>query len=196
MTANNPSTLPPEMPVVAAAKGFIDMLMEKPCNVQLSLREQNNIKTWARLAATLRTKVDRETHGQREIASEPIVEVPARLIGQLTKLYICATIVLGIDRPNETVDRLVAKVVRDIIDFKSARLRICRHIMKRPFSRDELVTATDLSIERVNRELQDMMALRMLYGHQVDSSSGLGRKVLKVQLSPELTASLQHIGFE
>jgi hypothetical protein len=196
MTAHNPSTLPPEMPVVAAAKGFIDMLMEKPCNVQLGLREQTNIKTWARLAATLRTKVDRETHGQREIASEPIVEVPARLIGQLTKLYMCAPVVLGLDRPNETVDRLVAKVTRDIIDFKSPRMKICRHIMKKPFSRDELVTVTDLSIERVNRELQDMMALRMLYGHKTDSSSGLGRKVLRVQLSPELTASLQHIGFE
>jgi hypothetical protein len=196
MVANNPSTLPPEMPVVAAAKGFIDSLMEKNCTVQLGQREQQNIKTWARLAATLRTKVDRENFGQREVASEPIVEVPARLIGQLTKLYICATIVLGIDKPNETVDRLVAKVVRDIIDFKSPRMRICRHIMKRPFSRDELVQATDLSIERVNRELQDMMLLRMLYGVASDSSSGLGRKVLKVQLTPELTASLQHIGFE
>ncbi len=196
MVANNPSTLPPEMPVVAAAKGFIDLLMEKNCTVQLGQREQQNIKTWARLAATLRTKVDRENFGQREVASEPIVEVPARLIGQLTKLYICATIVLGIDKPNETVDRLVAKVVRDIIDFKSPRMRICRHIMKRPYSRDELVQATDLSIERVNRELQDMMLLRMLYGVASDSSSGLGRKVLKVQLTPELTASLQHIGFE
>ena len=118
------------------------------------------------------------------------------MIGQLTKLYMCAPVVLGLDRPNETVDRLVAKVTRDIIDFKSPRMKICRHIMKKPFSRDELVTVTDLSIERVNRELQDMMALRMLYGHKTDSSSGLGRKVLRVQLSPELTASLQHIGFE
>lgn len=68
--------------------------------------------------------------------------------------------------------------------------------MKAFRSRDELVDRTDLPIERVNRELQDLMALRLLYGEQAESTSGLGRKVLKVRLSPEITKSLQHIGFE
>jgi hypothetical protein len=195
-SAINPSTLPPEMPVVAAAKGFIELLMDKPCNTQLDAQHQQNIKIWARLAATLRTKVDRETFGQREIASEPVVEVAARLIGQLTKLYMCAPVVLGIDRPNQLVDEIVTKVVRDIIDYKSPRMKICRHIMKAAHSRDELVERTDLPIERVNRELQDLMALRLLYGEQSSSTSGLGRKVLKVRLHPDITKSLQHIGFE
>jgi len=196
MVANNPSTLPPEMPVVAAAKGFLDMLMDKPCNVQLGLREQQNIKTWAKLAATLRTKVDRETFGQREIASEPIIEVPARLIGQLTKLYMCAPVVLGLDRPNALVDQLVAKVVRDIIDFKSPRMRICKLIMKQPHSRDELVDKLEMSIERVNRELQDLVALRLVFAHKHDSASGMGRKVLRVTLHPNLTEGLEHLGFQ
>lgn len=195
-SAINPSTLPPEMPVVAAAKGFIELLMEKNCNTQLDMEHQQNIKIWARLAAALRTKVDRENFGQREIASQPIIEVAARLIGQLTKLYMCAPVVLGLDRPNHLVDQLVMKVVKDIIDFKSARMMICKHIMTTPRSRDELVNLTNLPIERVNRELQDLLALRLLFGHQTDSASGLGRKVLQVQLAPEITKSLQHIGFD
>jgi len=194
--ANNPSALPPETPVIAAAKGFIDRLMQQNINVQLGMREQENIKKFARLAATLRTKVDRENNRGNEIASEPIIEVPARLIGQLTKLYICATVVLGIDRPNETVHRLVSKVVRDIIDYKSYRMRICRHIMTQPRSRDDLVQVTDMSIERVNRELQDLIALKLVYGYRTPSNSGIGRHVLKFQLNQPLVELLQYIGFE
>jgi hypothetical protein len=194
--ANNPSALPPETPVIAAAKGFIDRLMQQNINVQLGMREQENIKKFARLAATLRTKVDRENNRANEIASEPIIEVPARLIGQLTKLYICATVVLGIDRPNETVHRLVAKVVRDIIDYKSYRMRVCRHIMTTAKSRDDLVQVTDMSIERVNRELQDLIALKLVYGIRTPSNSGIGRHVLKFQLNQPLVELLQYIGFE
>lgn len=194
MTAINPSTLPPEMPVVAAAKGFIESLMQKPNNVQLGIREQTNIRTWARLAATLRTKVDREKFGQREITFEPVIEVPARLIGQLTKLYMCAPVVLGIDRPNDLVHRLVAKVVRDIIDYNSARMKVCRVIMNEPHSRDEICQATDISMERVNRELQDLIALQLVNGFK-QSATGVGRHVLKFQLIDSLREGLEHIGF-
>jgi hypothetical protein len=194
MVAINPSTLPPEMPVVSAAKGFIEHLMQRPNNIQLGLREQTNIRTWARLAATLRTKVDREKFGQREITFEPVIEVPARLIGQLTKLYMCAPVVLGIDRPNELVHQLVAKVVRDIIDYNSPRMKICRVIMNEPHSRDEIVTATEQSMERVNRELQDLIALQLVNGYK-QSSTGVGRHVLKFQLIDSLREGLEHIGF-
>ncbi len=194
--ANDPSALPPETPVIAAAKGFIDALMQKNINVLLGPREQENIKKFARLAATLRTKVDRENNRGNEIASEPIIEVPARLIGQLTKLYICATVVLGLDKPNEMVQQLVAKVIRDIIDYKSYRMRIIRHIMREPRSRDELVMLTDMSIERVNRELQDLVALKLVYGMKLPSNSGVGRHVVKLQLNQPLVELLQHIGFE
>ncbi len=195
-TAMNPSTLPPEMPVVAAAKGFIENLMERPCNTVMGVREQHNIKTLARLAATLRTKVDREKFGQREMTFEPVIEVPARLIGQLTKLYMAATVVLGLDKPNEMVHGLVNKVVRDIIDFRSYRMKVCRVIMTAPKSRDEIVLASDLSIERVNRELEDLIALRLVNGYKAASSSGMGRHVWKFQLTDALREGLDHIGFE
>jgi hypothetical protein len=170
--------------------------MQKNINVLLGPREQMNIKKFARLAATLRTKVDRENNRGNEIASEPIIEVPARLIGQLTKLYICATVVLGLDKPNEMVQQLVAKVIRDIIDYKSYRMRIIRHIMREPRSRDELVMLTDMSIERVNRELQDLVALKLVYGMKFPTNSGVGRHVVKLQLNQPLVELLQHIGFE
>ena len=53
-----------------------------------------------------------------------------------------------------------------------------------------------MSIERVNRELQDLIALKLVYGHKMPSNSGVGRHVLKLQLNPDLVESLEHIGFE
>jgi len=75
-------------------------------------------------------------------------------------------------------------------------MRIVRHIMKEPRSRDELVMLTDMSIERVNRELQDLIALKLVHGFKSSSSSGVGRHVLKLQLNQPLVELLQHIGFE
>jgi len=193
-TAMDPSTLPPETPVIAAGKGFIEHMMARNVTATLGPREQFNILSWARLAATLRTKVDREQYGKKEITFDPVIEVPARLIGQLTKLYMCAPVVLGENQPTQMVHNLVSKVVKDIIDFKSNRMKICKCLTEQPISRDEIVERTNLSIDRVNTELEDLAALRLITGQKMPGMSGAGRHVIKLKLIEPVIQGLQNLG--
>jgi hypothetical protein len=193
-TAMDPSKLPPETPVIAAGKGFIEHLMERPMLTQIGAMEQYNILTWARIAAMLRTKVDRELFGAKEITFDPVVEVSARLIGQLTKLYMCACVVLDIPKPNDTVHNLVAKVVRDIIDYKSARMKVVNCIRNVAMGGEEIRKETQLSNERIQREIEDLLALNLIVAQKHPSAAGVGRHVLKFKLCDALTKGLEHLG--
>jgi hypothetical protein len=103
--ASNPSSLPPEMSVMAAAKGFLEHLRDKPMLTQIGPQGQHAILEMAHLAALLRTKVDREQYGDREITFEPVIEASPRLVGQFTKLCMCAPVILG----ENTVSQKVLK---------------------------------------------------------------------------------------
>ncbi len=184
--AANSSTTTPEMPVIAAAKGFIDHhLLDKECTIMLGPRTQSNILLLASIAGQLRTKVDREKFGQRDITFEPAIELPTRLIGQLTKLCVCAPVVLGEATVPEKVHKLLYKVVRDIIDPSSPRLRICKELSKDYLSRDQLVALTDLSISKVTQELDDLRALKLVHERK-DIGTGPGRSIRRFTLKEEL----------
>lgn len=190
--ALDPTNIPLDTPIISAGKGFLEHLMERPCKVYLGPREKNNVLTWARLAATFRTKVDREQYGTKEIASQPIIEVPARLIGQLTKLYSCATVVLNLERPNDTVHRLLAKVTRDIMDMESARMKIVMAIKDGFRVRPDIIKLTDLSAERVTREILDLAALGLIE-IQKEQLNTSGRYTSAVRLKPEYKVNLDHL---
>lgn len=195
--AMNPSALPPETPVVAAGKGFIEHMMERNVRVALGPREMHNIRTWSKLAATLRTKVDREQYGKKEITFDPVVEVPARLIGQLAKLYLCAPVVLDCDVIPPMVHQLAAKVVRDIIDFRSNRMKVCKTLLEEYISRDEIKERSGIeSIDRINTELEDLVALKLVEAVKKPSNSGLGSHVWKFKLKSFLIQGIEHLGAE
>lgn len=195
ISATTPASLPPETPVMAAAKGFLELLMQREQQVEIGPRERENILSWARLAATMRTKVDRETFGQREITFEPVVEVSARLIGQMTKLYTCATTVMGCTKPPEIVHKLIQMVGRYSIDFKSPRMRICQHILKEFASRDEIAERTGFTIEKVNRELGDLVALKLIVAQKFGTGVA-GRNTFKFKLIDRIRDGIINIGGE
>ena len=195
--AMNPSALPPETPVIAAGKGFIEHMMERNVRVGLGPREMHNIRIWATLAATLRTKVDREMYGKKEITFDPVIEVPARLIGQLCKLYLCAPVVLDSDVIPPMVHQLAAKVVRDIIDFRSNRMKVCKTLLTEFRSRDEIKEMSGIeSIDRINTELEDLVALKLVEWAKMPSNSGLGSHVYKFKLKSFLIQGIEHLGAE
>lgn len=195
--AMNPSALPPETPVIAAGKGFIEHMMERNVRVTLGPREMLNIRIWANLAATLRTKVDREVWGKKEITFDPVKEVAARLIGQLVKLYLCAPVVLNSDVIPPMVHQLAAKVVRDIIDFRSYRMKICKTLLSEYISRDEMRERSGIeSVDRINTELEDLIALKLVDYTKMPSKSGLGSHVYKFKLKSFLIQGIEHLGAE
>jgi hypothetical protein len=172
-------------------------MMERNVRVDLGLREQHNILTWAKLAATLRTKVDREMFGKKEITFDPVIEVSARLIGQLAKLYSCAPVVLDSDNIPEIVHQLAAKVVRDIIDFKSNRMKVVSTLTKDFISRDEIKERSKIeSVDRINTELEDLLALRLVEAIKAPSKSGLGTHTWRFRLKNQLIQSIEALAAE
>lgn len=190
MMAQDPTGLPVDTAIIAAGKGFLEHLMQKPPVTFMDARSQNNVLTWARLAATMRTKVDREKFGAKDISSKPIIEVPARLIGQLTKLYMCATTVLGLQKQDDRVHKLIAKVARDIMDMSSYRMKIVKLLCMDYYSRDELYEHTKIPFERCTLELYDLIALDLLDSQKMSTG---GRYVLKFKLKDIYANDLQHM---
>jgi hypothetical protein len=192
--ALNSNNQPPETPVIAAAKGFIEHLMARENPIILGSREKDNILAYARLCACMRTKVDREKFGEKDMTFTPVIEVPARLIGQLSKLFICATQVLGLSVPNEDVHKLVRKIAGDIIDTTSPRARICHLIKDDYLSRDEIYEGLgkNISHERVTTEMTDLVALRLLE-HTVAGTGKPGRNAYKFKLREDLAQQLDRI---
>lgn len=173
--AANPSSPPPDTPVIAAGKGFITHMMQRETVYQLDARTQNNILTWSRLASAMRTKVDREQYGAKDIRSTPVIEAPARLIGQMSKLYMCATTVLGLQKPDERVHRLLAKVAKDIMDMNSTRMKIIKYLIQHKEAQiDTLHKQTNVSIEKVKTELVDLFILKIITGYR-DENGKPGR---------------------
>jgi hypothetical protein len=194
--AGDPSGTPADSSIIAAGKGFIEHLMARDPMTQLDARSQNNILTWARLASTMRTKVDREKFGSKDISSRPIVEVSARLIGQIAKLYMCASTVLNLKKPDERVHNLVCKVTRDIMDMTSYRMRIVKWMCGEEYrSRDELVELAKMPFERCTLELADLVALDLIEGIKVQTNT-VGRATTKWRLKRVYANDLQHIIYE
>lgn len=162
MLANDPSNLPPEMHVQAAAKGFIDHhLLTRPMTGVLSKNLQQTILRLAKLTAKMRTKVDRDMFGKGDVTFAPVAELPTRLIGQLSKAMMCVPVILGRD-DEQMSGRLLKKVVRDVIDPTSNRFKICQDLMEGWYGRDELVEASGMSKSMVTRELDDLRILRLV----------------------------------
>ncbi|GIW60326.1 MAG: hypothetical protein KatS3mg087_1392 [Patescibacteria group bacterium] len=159
--ALDPSTLPPETPVQAAAKGFISHLMDKKLETKLSPELIQTIQILARLTAKMRTKVDRDAFGRGDPTFSPVAEVGTRLIGQLVKMCMCVPVVTQKSVEMYQMD-LLKKVVKDIIDPSSNRFRLCLDLLEGWYSRDELMESSGLSKNIVNRELDNLRLLHLV----------------------------------
>lgn len=187
--ASNPSNVPPETPVQAAAKGFIEHLMSRSATYALPQELQKTIRRRAKLAALMRTKVDRDMYGKGDITFAPVAELPTRLIGQLVKLAVCAPVVLNNDKWVSTTKRLINKVVKDIIDPTSSRYVICRDLIEGWYTREQLMVSTNLSKSIVTRELDNLRALNLL-SLKKDLGSRPGFSILSFTLEDSIKQNL------
>ena len=190
--AMDPSALPPDTPVMAAAKGFIEHLLERPMNTRLTPEIQNDIKRLAKLTAQMRTKVDRDMQGKGEVTFSPVTELPTRLIGQLAKLCLCVPVVSG---RIEDASRLLRKVVKDIIDPTSNRYKMCLILIEGYYGRDEIVECTGITKSTVTRELDNLRVLKLVDEKVMDSKLGIpGRKRKVFKLKEEVIEGLISLG--
>jgi hypothetical protein len=108
----------------------------------------------------------------------------------------CASTVLGINKPDDRVHNLVCKVTRDIMDMTSYRMRIVKHMCGEEYrSRDELVELSKMPFERCTLELADLVALDLIEGIKVQTNT-VGRATTKWRLKRFYANDLQHIIYE
>jgi len=192
---NNQSEVTLEIPVMAAAKGFIRHLLDRPMNTVIDQRTSKYITMLSNLAAVMRTKVDRDMQGRGEVTFAPVAESPTRLIGQLTKLCQVLPVVFGTSRPEKQTHQILFKVVRDIIDQTSLRYRICDMLLEGEFTLQQLVENTGINQTTMVRELDNLRQLDIA-DIKVGEAKGPGRKpkllILKDSIKEALLLSDEH----
>lgn len=190
--AMDPSALPPDTAVMAATKGFLEHILDKPMTTRLTPEIQNDIRRLAKLTAQMRTKVDRDMQGKGEVTFAPVTELPTRLIGQLAKLCMCVPIISG---RLEDSSRILRKVVRDIIDPTCNRYQMCMVLIEGYYSRDEIVECTGITKSTVTRELDNLRILKLVDEKRVPSKTGIpGRKSMAFKLKEDVIQGLISLG--
>jgi len=187
------SNIPPETPVQAAARGFIDFhLLERQMTHAPSTALREAVLKRARIAALMRTKVDREMFGRGDITFQPVPELAARLIGQYMKVAMCAPIVLSSADAEKQTIKLINKITYDIIDPTSSRFKVCQDLQEGWFTRDGLVESTGLSPTIVTRELDNLRALDLV-DKKIGHGSRPGAKVPVFTLEESIKEQLMEL---
>lgn len=189
MLAMNMEIENPERKVWAATKGFVNHLMQRRPDLPPNDTQRSQIMNYAWLGAKMRSKVDRNMKGEMTFA--PISELAPRLIGQMVKLYFSASMVAGDGHPG--INKLIRKVILDILDESSLRFKVCSAIIERKrdqgWTRDELIDYTDIPKTTLTRELDDLLALEFIDRKKVDLGVP-GRKAFRFSLKEKLHETL------
>ena len=180
----------PEMGIMAAAKGFANHLANKSPIGDVPDDFQKQILTLTALAAKLRTKVDRARYGN-EITFAPVEEVPSRLIKQLIKVTMCSPVVLGESFYGPIGKKLIYKIVRDIIDPRSIRYRICSLLSYSHMSGPEIADAMGYEKNRtpIYTELDNLRALEIA---EINTTAPAGpmKSIKKLKLNDDVLHGL------
>lgn len=156
------SNTSPENLLWAKAKGFIDThLLARTGVATLGDREKEAIFNYGNLISYMRCPVERNFKGK--LKYKPIPEVPSRIVGQLTKLYLCAPMVFNTTSVPDDVHLLASHIAADIINIDSRRFKVCKALWVEPkVTGEELAKISGLSLVEAEQEIEDMNVLGML----------------------------------
>lgn len=152
----------PENLLWAKAKGFIDShLISRNGVANLGDREKQAIFNYGSLIAYMRCPVERNFKGK--LKYKPIPEVPSRIVGQLSKLFLCAPMVYNTHSVPEDVHLLASHIAADIINIDSRRFKICKALHVEPkLVGEELCRMAKIPLVEAEQEIEDMHVLGML----------------------------------
>lgn len=148
----------PEQAIMASMKGWINHLMQMELDSSIPKDMQQIFVEYANLLALMRTTVDRDR--RHKITTPAVPEGPGRIIGQTVVAAFALCVVLGKTRADTDVFNIVSKMLKDTMNPRSERYRICKAIIADPnIDYTELVEACQLSRYHVDSELDDMQEL-------------------------------------
>jgi hypothetical protein len=170
----------PETAIMSSMKGWINHLRDRKLDSVIQPEFQQELIRLCSLAALMRTSVDRDF--KRKLVSPAVPELPTRLIGQMVTATLSYSAVFGLNTPDHSVFNNVQKILRDTINPRSNRFKICDALMEHPnIDAYELMDKINIPKTTLNEELEDLMELGFLHvHHKASDSPGRRRHVFKL----------------
>jgi 5S rRNA maturation endonuclease (ribonuclease M5)/energy-coupling factor transporter ATP-binding protein EcfA2 len=152
----------PEIQIQSAMKGWLNHLRERKLDTTIPKEFQQNVVRLCSLTALMRTQVDRDNKGK--VASPAVPEMPGRLIGQVLALSFSLGAVFGKNVADHKEFSIVQKVLRDTINPRSHRFKICDVLAENPnMDAFDLEDSTHIPRTTLNEELADLTELGLLH---------------------------------
>ncbi len=164
----------PETQIMSSFKGWLNHLRERKLDSTLSSEFEQELIRLCSLTALLRTQVDRDFKGN--LVSPAVPELPTRLIGQSAVLALSLGAVFSHNNPDHTEFSLVQKVLRDTINPRSNRYKICDTLVENPnIDAFQLKDIVHLPKTTLQEELSDLLELGILH-IEAKASDNPGRR--------------------
>jgi predicted transcriptional regulator/energy-coupling factor transporter ATP-binding protein EcfA2 len=173
-------TKDPETQIMSSMKGWINHLRERKLDCVISTEFQQNLIRLCTLTALMRTAVDRDF--KRKLMSPAVPELPTRLIGQMITATLSLSAVFGDNSPDTKVFSIIQKILRDTINPRSNRFKICDALMEHPnIDAFELMEALNMPKTTLNEELEDLQELGFLHiSQRASDSPGRRRHIFRL----------------
>jgi predicted transcriptional regulator len=173
-------TKDPETAIMSSMKGWVNHLRDRKLDSGITPEFQQIIIRLCSLTALMRTTVDRDF--KRKLISPAVPELPTRLIGQMVTASLSFCAVFGLNAPDTSVFNVIQKILRDTINPRSNRYKICDALMERPgMDAYELLDRVMIPKTTLNEEIEDLIELGFLHvSHKAGDSPGRRRHVFKL----------------
>jgi hypothetical protein len=182
----------PETKIMSSLKGYVNHLMQRDMESTIPQDFQELLLELCNLAALMRATVDRDM--KRDIKSPPMAEMPTRIIGQIVAATLALCVVLGKSKADNDVFQIINKLIRDTVNPRSYRYRICRFILENPNSNGmDIKEALELNPRRFDNEIEDLIELGLLSVCKQPSMNRPGAKGYKFVLSNEIKQGLAEL---
>lgn len=170
----------PETAIMSSMKGWINHLKDRTLDTTLSKEFQQDLIRLCSLTALMRTAVDRDF--KRKLISPAVPELPTRLIGQMVTAALAFGAVFGQNTPDYQVYSLIQKILRDTINPRSNRFKICDVLAENPnVDAFELMDLLHIPKQTLNEELEDLKELGFLHiSAKASDSPGRRRHVFRL----------------
>lgn len=184
----------PEIAIMADMKGWINHLMRMDLDSEIDKNLQQIIVELASLTALMRTTVSRDR--RRRITTPAVPEMPGRIIGQAIVAAFALCVVYGINKADSQVYKTICKMIRDTINPRSDRYKICKILIENPnITAGELALACQLNQRSIDDEIDDMHELGIIQLKKIVTSNpdGNNKWRYKFELNEDVEIGLQEL---
>jgi predicted transcriptional regulator len=164
-----------------ATLGFLQYLHSNMTHVYVSDKIIETVLSMAEFLAFMRARVHKE-----ELDTAPEIEMPARIVTQLVKLATCLSIVLGEDKANSNITRIIRRVVMFTAKGRQLDATLLLYDHQAGLNTESISNHLKVSESTAHRITADMKALGIVENIRLPRHGRVGRPKYVWRLTNEL----------